>query len=170
MSTLKRLDFSADRGVPWWEWALLLVGLTCLGLALVQWREARNEVARLEALQRRPSVAGPAADGVESNPDHVLASKIRPMLQVEWQRLFTALEAKLPVGIALLTVDPDVTAGTVRITGQATTLPALAEYLRHLESVGLDRPRLLSHQPLDPGAPSGAVRFSASALWRRDGI
>ncbi|MCM5681565.1 PilN domain-containing protein [Schlegelella sp. S2-27] len=147
--------------------AILCAGALCAAWALKAWDNADHqtsqlttEMAALRAAQQQDgSRLEPAAHLVARYPE---ASRA---LQIDWQRIFTALEAPLPEGIRLESVAPDVAAGTIRIAGQADTMAGASDYLARLTMAGLSQVRLVSHQALDPAAPSGPIRFALVARW-----
>ncbi|MCW7537687.1 hypothetical protein OOT46_07465 [Aquabacterium sp. A7-Y] len=161
-----RADFVNRRLPAWMGWAVL--GVAGAASAGVAWEiERRSEVLAALELRLTHQVAlrtvsdAPMADRAVVETDLAL----RRGLGIQWQPVFSAIEAPGPVGVVLLAVEPDAAAGTVRLAIQAPDLAVGAAYLTYLNAAGLQQARLVSHQALDPSTPGGPVRLAVQAKW-----
>ncbi|WKB56142.1 hypothetical protein [Eleftheria terrae] len=160
----QHVNFVSRRRPGFISLTLLIIGIVGCAGALHRWQHQRAEAVQLAAqLERQDKpIAATQLPAAPPDPRH---AELRRALLVDWQTLFSALEVPPPHGVQLLSIDPDAATGSVRLSGQAPSIGAAATYLAHLKQAGLQSPRLLSHQALDPAAPAGPVRFTVTAIW-----
>ncbi|MBC7779051.1 MAG: PilN domain-containing protein [Proteobacteria bacterium] len=117
----------------------------------------------------RPRSQGPAGEATmtpERQREVVQANRVAGRLNLRWSGLLDALESSANASVFLLAMTPDPQDGTVRLTGEAKTLPVILDYLQLLQQQPvLAEVRLESHETLaqDPQRP---VRFVVAASWR----
>ncbi len=173
------LDFlDSGRRPGWAAWTLLAVALAfTLDLGRT-WYVLRQEIAQKEA--RLAAHAGPARQADDLLKVSGRAAAPRPVreaelaaardtlqrLSVPWEALFGALEAAQTERASLVSIEPDASAGTVMLTGEAKDYLAALSYVAILEQQKvLSRVHLAKHETRvnDPKRP---VAFTISASWR----
>ena len=86
-------------------------------------------------------------------------------LAMPWQTLFRALESTASDQVSLLAIEPEPKAGTVLISGEATTYHAALNYVALLGAAdALERPHLVRHER-KPDDTRDTVAFSVMASW-----
>lgn len=156
-----------------WSASGLLL-LVCGALALAYTANAERILtgkielveARMDNLAKRGKIK-PAqpVDAQELQQEIRQANDILQQLTLPWDALFRAVEANSEREIALLSVQPDVAKGIVRIGGEAKDFDALLAYVTRLEqSKVLQRVYLTSHEVRTQDAEK-PVRFSLLANW-----
>ncbi len=124
-----------------------------------------------------PATAAAGAPVGEFSPEErrALATKVAFLngvldaSAVSWTGLLAELEAALPAEASLTEIQPDRSAGRIRLTGLAATPDAVAEFVRRLEVRPAFRDVFLLQQAEKAGvAPGGApaVAFSVSLAYR----
>lgn len=167
------LDFSGRR--PWpglLGWVLLLIGGTAVGLEVMDWRAGEADLAEREAIVERlrhqmhrsaapPVAAARAVTEQEARPALHLARQLR----ADWGAVFQDLGAAEDDRVALLNLEVDAARGTVRLVGEAKSLPAVFEYLERMEATAsLGAARLTGFSRVMVGAVE-LIHFEASAEW-----
>jgi Tfp pilus assembly protein PilN len=170
------LDFApAARQTPWLGLSALLVGLLVLALlaSLAAQMAAANATQReaLQALQarRQPQSRSAAASPRPASPTETARTRavreLAQTLSTPWADLLESLEAAPTRSVALLAIEPSVARRSVRLTGEARTMPDLLAYLVALQSdARLSRVVLQSHE-VQLQAPGTPVRFLIVAAW-----
>ncbi len=168
------LDYRRRRRAIWGGLALLAAGLALVAAVGTQYWNLRQEASRWAARAaeahrtarqgrpRAPRVAGDEAEIAQQTRD---ANAVLRRLAVPWQALFAAIESTKGKQVALLTLDPDVQKGLVRIGAEAKGLDEMVQYLKRLQQEpALGEVVLVNHQfqEKDPQRP---VRFSVTAAW-----
>jgi hypothetical protein len=164
------LDYVAPVRRPVWP-GLLVLALS-LGLAaelVIRYRDARLELARLEAqssllsTERRPARAVPK----ERLDEEVKAAEavVRP-LTVPWGSLVQALEEAATRDVALLQLQPDAENRIVRLTAEARTPEAMFAYARRLGAAkGLADVHVVNHQ-VQREDPQRPIQFALQAALK----
>jgi hypothetical protein len=144
---------------------LLALGLALAAALLDRYQEARQELARLEAVaaltapERRPAPAIPKerlADEMRN------AEAVVRQLTVPWASLVQAIEQAALRDVALLQLQPDAENRSLKLTAEARHREAMFEYLRRLAAApALSDVHLVSHQN-----QQHAVQFSVQASIR----
>ena len=154
---------------------LLLAALAAAGTAhrheqLVQQRDTlQTQHARLLARQDAGSLSVRAQ--AMQPPDAatalrlVQARAVVEPLAVPWQALFEALESVPTRGLQIQELVPDAQARTLRVSGQASALPAVLAYLDQLaDQPLLGQVHLVSSQPQGADGSPG-IAFTLLATW-----
>ena len=116
----------------------------CAAVAWQTWHaEAELALAReaLQALQlrkyRRPVQGAEPAKARLTAQQLQAGSEAVRQLNTPWAALLDALEATLPDGIALVSIEPDAARGSLRLQAEAKSLDDLLAYARALDSHAL---------------------------------
>lgn len=167
------LDFhpSSTRKRRWGEWVLLvaaLVGVALFAGALARSRGAiETQEARLDLLTARLRPARPRAESVGPELAHRIAAanQLVDELAVPWNALFDAIESADARGLGVMSLAPNARQRTLRLGGEARSVPDLLAYvdrlaaLKVLEQVHLEGYETVQHDGID------VVSFTVEATW-----
>lgn len=171
------LDYQRrTRPIPWLGLGVLVSALTALAMLASQYHELGQRTAMWEARAAhderqsndraralRP-VSGQAAREQALEVQH--ANLVLRQLSLPWDTLFRAVESAGGETVALLSMEPDIQKGTVRISGEAKNFDAMLEYVRQLGARDVfGSVHLQSHQ-IQQDDPQKPVRFSLLAVWK----
>lgn len=175
MASNLQLDF--QRGPARLHWAgavLLAVGAVCLGIVVNSHFEVSAQLDsvdhRIEAAERtlRRQAPAPHASGdpqVRSEQSKE-ANEVLGLLSLPWQDALSELEDVNRSDIALLTVEPDMEKGVIRLGGEAKTYEAILAYMKMLQArPGLSEVLLQTHQR-EVQKPGNPTRFMVTARWK----
>jgi Tfp pilus assembly protein PilN len=158
------LDFCSTRpGSPWLSRLLLGVAVFCIADAGLSYQSARQTLQENEA---RLAKRAPAARAPKASPQEIAAVRETVQrLSLPWGELFAALESAANDRVALAAIEPDVRAGTVKISGDGKDYLSALSYVANLSRTeGLDAVQLVRHEQ-KANDPSGPVSFALSAAW-----
>lgn len=172
-----RLDYRRSGApVPWLGLAVLAVALAMLAATAAHYRTLERRIAfwearaeRFERLSSRRVHAAPPLTEQEARLQALevkQANQVVDQLTLPWNALFKAVESSGGKDVALLSMEPDMQKGTVKISGEAKDLDALLDYVEKLSARQVfDRVFLQNHkiQQTDPEKP---LRFSLLAYWK----
>jgi Tfp pilus assembly protein PilN len=160
-----RLDFRRDSATPRWVApALLAIALAFagdVGFSFAQnlKLEKKNEAA-LAKLD--PRSFKPARNA--SAEELAAARETVQRLSTPWDKLFGALESAASDQVALLSIEPDPKAGTVKISGDSKDYLAVLTYVLNLSRAeALSGVQLARHELKSDAQKT--VGFSVSASW-----
>ena len=165
------LDFKrAPRRWSWIGLLLLVVGAAWVAQVVDAERTLSGQIelaeTRQETLaQRSHKKPLPAPDAEATQQEIRQANTILQRLALPWNTLFQTLESTSGKNIALLSIQPDANKHSVRIGGEAKSLPDLLAYITQLErSHVLNQVYLTSHEVRveDTEKP---VRFALVTHW-----
>jgi Tfp pilus assembly protein PilN len=164
------LDYRAAPRRALWPGIIVLVVSLALGAhLLVRYRDARQELVRLEAEsglvlpERRPARAVPRE---RLDAEAKAAESVVRQLTVPWAALIGALEHASARDVALLQLQPDTDQRQLRLTAEARDREAMFAYVRRLEqSPALADVHLVSHQVQNED-PQRPVQFSLQAALK----
>lgn len=170
------IDFSGSRAqVRQRSLMLLATGLVVASAAIWSIKTVHDERASIrqqaEAMRNGPAPRSRGAVTEAAMPPERLrevaqANRIASRLNLPWSGLFDAIEHSATAPVALLALQPDPQDGTVRLSGEARSLPAVLAYLELLQQQPvLADVRLESHETLVQ-EPQRPVRFVAVTQWR----
>jgi len=154
------------RRAAWPGIALLVVSLAIAGELGLRYRDARQEVVRLEAQaglvlsDSRPARAVPKdrLDEQAKSAEAVVRS-----LTLPWAGLVGAIEQAATKDVAILQLQPDADQRLLRLTAEARHRDAMFEYLRRLGAAReLSNVVLVSHQ-VQQEDPQHPIQFSVQA-------
>ena len=160
---MKRLNVNfvgARRVAPWIGRVLLgLAAAVCVdaGLSYVAIRKA------VDGGEQHVAQRAPAAATLKVSAQEVTAVRETVQrLSLPWDELFAALESAASEKVALTVIEPDVSKGTVTISGDGKDYLAALSYVSNLSRTeGLERVQLVRHEQKD----NGPVSFAVSAAW-----
>jgi len=163
---MKRLDLDfrgGRRGSPWLGRVLLAVAVAVCVDAGLAYKNLKKTFSINEARIAKRAPAGAAA---RVSPQELAAARETVQrLAMPWDHLFLALESAACDKVALASIEPDTSKGTVTISGDGKDYLAALSYVANLgRTDGLERVQLVRHeQKANP--PNGAVSFAVSAAW-----
>lgn len=168
-----RLDYVQRPARRWPGYALLaLAALSAVGVSASYVHTARTladaevAVSRLERrLQRGRDMPGVATAVPTDNALVQRAGDITRKLNTPWERLFRALEALPHEQVALLSVEPDASSGSVRIQAEAKDTATMLAYVEDLREGGWLSAVALNNHQVRQDDPFKPVRFSFSGQW-----
>jgi hypothetical protein len=172
-----RLDYQRpNRLVPWLGVGMLVAAGGALALLGGQYRALNQQFAfwegKVEHIERvsshRAFMSRPLSEqAVRAQMLEVKqANQVVRQLSQPWNALFKAVEPVGENGIALLSMEPDLQKGTVKIGGEAKDLSALLKYVRQLSSREVfGGVQLINHQ-IRQDDPEKPLRFSLLAYWK----
>lgn len=172
-----QLDYQRTyRPVPWLGLGVLVAALVVLALMGCHYQTLKQQIAlwegkvaqiqgpgRPDALAPRPLTEQAArAQRLEAEQ----ANQVLRQLALPWSALFNAVESSGGPGVALLSLEPELHKGVVKISGEAKDFKALLDYVRQLAAQPVfDRVMLQSHQ-IAQADPQKPVRFTLLAHWK----
>jgi Tfp pilus assembly protein PilN len=160
-----RLDFRRDSATPRWVApALLAVALAFAGdvgfsFAKNLRLEKKNEaaLARLDPRSLKPARNASAEE-------LAAARETVQRLSTPWEKLLGALESAASDQVALVSIEPDPKAGTVKISGDSKDYLAVLTYVLNLSRAeALSGVQLARHEQKNDAQKT--VGFSVSASW-----
>lgn len=169
-----RLDFRrARKPLPWLGLGLLVGALTVLG-AMAGYYRTLNEQVRFwqgkadQAARLHGHLSAAAAHLTEQAAQaQVLevkqANQVVRQLGLPWNALFQAVESSGGKEIALLSLEPDLKKGMVKIGGEARDFDALLNYVKELSAREMFGSVMLQHHQIQQDIAQTPVRFSLVA-------
>jgi Tfp pilus assembly protein PilN len=164
------LDYVAAPRRAWWIGVLVLViGLAVAGDIVWRYRDARNQLAALDAAQgllnvdRRPQRAVPKERLDEEAK--IIDAAVR-QLTLPWAQMIQAVEAASSSEVTVLQLQPETQQRSLRLTAEAKNREAMLRYVRRLgETRVLSGVHLVNHhvQTEDPSRP---IQFGVQAAFR----
>jgi Tfp pilus assembly protein PilN len=160
-----RLDFRRDSATPRWVApALLAIALAFAGdvgfsFAKNLRLEKKNEaaLARLDPRSFKPARNASAEE-------LAAARETVQRLSTPWEKLLGALESAASDQVALVSIEPDPKAGTVKISGDSKDYLAVLTYVLNLSRAeALSGVQLARHEQKNDAQKT--VGFSVSASW-----
>jgi Tfp pilus assembly protein PilN len=163
---MQRLDLDfcrTRRGSPWLGRLLLGVAVFCIADAGWSYQSARQALKENEA---RLAKRSPVSRAPKASPQEVAAARETVQrLSLPWDELFMALESAANERVALVSIEPDVRSGTVKISGDGKDYLAALTYVANLSRTeGLEGVQLVRHEH-KANDPNGPVSFAVSAAW-----
>jgi Tfp pilus assembly protein PilN len=149
---------------------LLVGGLAAAGLVAVDYLDARDELERAELrlvrLKRPEATPRPREGGAPSaRGDAQTVDRAAARLRLPWDAMLREIETRTNPAVALLGIEAQGQARTVRISGEAKTMADVVAYVSHLrESPWIKAAYLSGHEERQAGAVR-VIRFSLDAQW-----
>ena len=169
-TSLAPLDLEYETRPPsrWAAWGLLLIALVYT--ADVGWSYIRVRDA-LDARTAELAVLPIPMQQVRYEPRNLekelaFARATIHKIALPWNELFGALGTSNVEGVDLLSVEPEIDSGTVRVTAAAKDLPAMLAYVARLESNRQLRGVGVTRHEIKAGEPGRPVQFTVIASWR----
>jgi hypothetical protein len=171
------LDYQRSfKSFPWLGFGLLAAALAAivsmagyyhqLGQRIVELEARVDRGERLSDHRTRPLLPVTRQAAQEQTLEVEHANQVLRQLTLPWDKLFQAVESSGGKSVAMLSMEPDVEKGMVRISGEAKNFDAVLDYVRQLGSRDeFGSVHLQNHQVLhdDPEKP---VHFSLLAVWK----
>ena len=169
-----KIDFSgrSPKG-RWIGWGVLLLAAVSASLLLQRYfdlqAEFENWNATWHSLQKKEGRREiKQVDGVDQQvlqSELKIANKVLQHLTKPWDSLFQAIENSIGPDVVLLSLEPDMEKGEVRLGAEAKDIAAMLDYQRKLSEMnGLAEVHIVSHQ-VQMQDPQKPVRFQVNARW-----
>lgn len=151
---------------------LLAAGLAATAAVALDLVDARDELERVQAHQARSlrPAAPPRARAdakLAARDDVKTAQGVSLQLRQPWNALFNDIDAVLAPGVAVLGVEAQGQAHTLRITGEAKEMADVVAYVEQLRSSPSIGSAYLSHHEERQAGAVTVLRFSLDAGWRQ---
>jgi len=163
------LDLVAPpRRAHWIGWLVLGVSLLIASQMFLRLRDARDQIARLDAVQSLVGDARPARALPRDKLEEQLrdAQAVLRQLALPWGQLIESLESAAMPDVAVLQVQPDAQTRVLRVTAEAKGEETMFRYLRRLAAAeGFSDVHLVSHQVREDD-PRRPLQFSVQASFR----
>jgi len=169
---MRKLDLDYQRlprRTTWASWALLLAGCALCGEMALSYAKLQQEMGKLEQALPTAGTAREAPERVArqdySPAELAKARETIDRIAVPWGDLFKAVETVRTDRVALLALEPDSRAGTLKLSGEARDFPSLLSYLERLGRTGLLYDVYLLRHEIRQNNPQHAVAFVIAARW-----
>ena len=172
-----RLDYQrGSKPVPWLGLGMLVGALVALALMGSYYQTLNQRIAfweskadRIERISRhRVHASTPLTE--QAARAQILevkqANQVVRQLTLPWSALFNAVETSGGESIALLSMEPDMQKGTVKITGEAKDLNALLGYVKQLSTRKVFGNVFLQNHKIQQTDPQKPLHFSLLAYWK----
>lgn len=168
-----------EQSIPQVDFAILLIGLLILAGVLLQFRSIteevnywNNRVERLEKQQQQQKAAPRTRSTArirefsqEIRKEIALANGILDQINLPWETLFDSIESAATEQIALLSLQPNVSSRTLRISGEAKNMSELLDFVEALErEVVFENVHLLNYK-IKQDNPHRPIVFLLTAAW-----
>jgi Tfp pilus assembly protein PilN len=172
-----RIDYQRhNRPIPWLGLFVLLAVLAGLALMGGHYRALNQRIASWERkadhIERQSSHRARALRPLTEQEARAQALEVRQANQVvrqlslPWNALFSAVESAGGKNIALLSMEPDMQKGTVKISGEAKDINALLGYVKQLSAREMFSSVFLQNHQIQQADPEKPLRFSLLATWK----
>jgi hypothetical protein len=94
------------------------------------------------------------------------ANEVLRQLTLPWQDLLLAVETAGGRNVTLLSLEPDIERGQVKISGEARDMMVLLNYITQLEQQQAFGQVLLQNHQVQLRDPERPVRFTLLAVWK----
>ena len=171
-----KLDYQrAYRPIPWLGLGVLAAALVSLAAAAGYHQELQRQIgfweARADHFARLAGARGASRPlTTEAARAQLLevkhANQVVRQLDLPWSALFKAVESSGDRSVALLSLEPDLQRGTVKISGEAKDFDALLKYVRELSTREVFGSVMLQQHQVQQDVAEKPVRFSLLAHWK----
>ena len=178
MSRLKLKFPYREQSIPQIDITILLVGLLVLLVVLLQYRHITEEVnhwssrvERLEKLQQQKNAPRARSTsrirefGQEIRKEVAQANAVLDQINLPWEALFDSLEHAATEEIALLSLQPNVSSRTLRISGEARNMSELLDFVESLEREPVFENVHLINYRIKQDNPHRPITFLLTAAW-----
>jgi hypothetical protein len=169
------LDYQQQRPFHWAGPALLGMTLLALLMAIAYSMTLNGKAAsweqKLELIERDHGLRTTSGrrDGQDMERlalEVKRANEVLRQLTLPWEELLQAVEAAGGKKVALLTLEPDIEKHQVKISGEASDMMVLLNYIMRLEEQPVFGPVYLQSHQVQLKDPDQPVRFALLAAWR----
>ena len=172
-----RLDYQrTSKPVPWLGLGILAGALAVLALMggyyqtlnqrIAFWESKADHIERLSRHRMHASL--PLTE--QATRAQILevkqANQVVRQLTLPWNALFKAVETSGGENIALLSMEPDMQKGMVKISGEAKDLNALLTYVKQLSTRKVFGNVFLQNHKIQETDPQKPLHFSLLAYWK----
>lgn len=178
MSNL-RLKFPYhEQSLPQIDFSILLIGLLILAGVFLQYRQIteevnywNNRVERLEKQQQQKAAPRSRSTprirefGQEIRKEITQANTILDQINLPWEALFDSIEHAATEEIALLSLQPNVSNQTLRISGEAKSMSELLDFVEALEREPVFENVHLLNYKIRQDNPQRPIIFLLTATW-----
>lgn len=151
-------------------WLLLIVGIALLfemGMSYdrlqkkraVMSHEVQTSKPHLDIARKEPSKRQ------FSDRDFVAALKIIKRLSIPWDTFFVGLESVNPDNVAILSIEPDMQTGLLRMDGEAKDYAAMLTLIAQMRESKTFADVFLLHHEIKRDDPQHPVGFTLSMRW-----
>ena len=172
-----RLDYQrSNKPVPWLGLGVLIAALTALTLTagyfqmlnqqIAYWDRKIDHAERLTRHHARAIHPLTEQDARAQLLEVKQANQVVRQLSLPWNALFKAVETSGGQNIALLSLEPDLQKGTVKVSGEAKDLDALLSYVKQLSTREVFGSVFLQNHQIQQSDPEKPLRFSLLAYWK----
>lgn len=172
-----RIDYQrSNKPPPWLGLGMLVAALAALALMGSYYQALNQRVAfwesRVERIERlsshRALVSRPLTEQAARAQllEVKQANQVVRQLSLPWNALFKAVETSGGKDIALLSLEPDMQKGTVKISGEAKDLTALLKYVKQLATREVFGSVFLQNHQIQLADPEKPLHFSLLAHWK----
>jgi hypothetical protein len=173
-----RLKFPyREQSAPQIDFAILLVGLVIVVAVLFQYRQLTEEVnhwgSRVERLEKQQQQKAAPRNrssrvrefGQEIRKEIAQANLVVDQINLPWETLFDSIEHAITEEIALLSLQPNVSNHTLRISGEAKDMSKLLDFVEALErEIVFENVHLLNYK-IKQDNPHKPIIFLLTAGW-----
>jgi hypothetical protein len=161
---------SRSRWIGWCALALVVLALAALARHADSQQQALDAAAqRAEGLAARlhpAPVRGKEADDPALARRLAAANAVIDQLAVPWDALFRGLESADARGLGVLAVSPDPRERTLRVSGEARSVPEVLAYVERLSVVPMLTQVHLTHYETMQREGATLVAFTVGAAWQ----
>jgi len=140
----------------------LAIGIVLAIATVTHYGYTIRQIAVLEASMALPAIQSnlPA-----NNKEVEAVQTAMTHLALPWSHLFAALEAVVTEKVSILSIEPDVSKGTVKIVAESRDVFEMLEYLRALQQQPTLRDVMLTGYDVKIDVTDEPVRFTLNATW-----
>jgi len=152
--------------------ALFCCGLTYAGQVILHFSDAQDDLERALARQAHAARKPPAQRkplvpaGVAPTDDAQVANRMDSQIHQPWDALLHELESLHIPGVALVQLDVQGQAHTIRITGQAKSMDDIVKYVDRLRHASTLSDVYLTGNEEKTVGPANFISFTLDAAWR----
>jgi Tfp pilus assembly protein PilN len=150
-------------------WILLAIGTTAVIGLFIHHNMLKAEQEKVQATLAQHHAKHRASLGTDDAKDLAprlqRAAEVIEQLAFPWNELFKALELSDNDDVVLLSIQPDIKAGTIYINAEARDWSAMLSYVRELsKDKFFSDAHLVSHH-IDQTDPQKPIRFVLACAW-----
>lgn len=169
-----KIDFVGTSRQGWAGGALLVAAVIVSAMLALDYvrviRTLDMTEAAIEKLQTVNSRASRGVSALDADPDTrrallKLAQERIERLNIPWDRLFRKIEDMRHDDIALLSIEPDVASGTIRIGAEARDVPAMLAFISEIRDAGVISDAVVTNHQILTQMQYRPVRFSFTGSW-----
>jgi Tfp pilus assembly protein PilN len=151
-------------------WLLLVAGaVLCVsaGLAFAKLSHQQRQLQTQQRLQDERLARAPvqAAQAAIALTQATAVNSAVMQLNLPWRDLHEAIEQGTPATVALLSLDPDPTARTLRIVAEARSTDAMLGFVEMLKQQPFFTSAVLVKHEVNEQDPNHALRFQVDVQW-----